>query len=243
MALPPRSAAILRMEYVEIPATVTLEAMMKELYLPCPRYKTKTIAYGNYETEVQFYPSLHSLQTSPGPHLLLGYPKETLEAAVDNAARRVIRYMETVEKKVPKETQHQVLEKEKKKNKALLRKLRCVGEKIIKKTNQVRKIMDASDAYIEKVCIATDQIQKIGSDSSSSNCRRQSHKYAAVLLQLRAVAADLAQDSVEIIGKFKANGIYPYGKEKSESADSSESSGSALNHRDFDSDGCRSCDA
>jgi chorismate mutase len=141
--------------------------------------------------------------------LLLGYPEETLEAAVDNVARRVIRYMETVEKKDPKESQHHVLEKEKKKNRALLRKLRCVGEKIIKKNKQVKEIMDASDAYIEKICMSTDQIDKIGSDSLSSSCNHHSDKYDAVLVQLRAVATNISQSSVEIIDRFKAVGVYP----------------------------------
>lgn len=74
------------MEYVEIPATVALGSMMKKLWLPCHRYKSRDVAYGNYGTEVRFYPSVLFLQTSPARHSMLGYLEEYFKVAADSAA-------------------------------------------------------------------------------------------------------------------------------------------------------------
>jgi len=74
------------MEHIEIPTSVTQDAMMKQLCLLCPEYKRKSIPHCHYEAEVFFYPLVHFIKAFRCSLVKSYYPEETLEAADNNAA-------------------------------------------------------------------------------------------------------------------------------------------------------------
>jgi hypothetical protein len=82
------------MEHIEIPTSVTQDAMMKQLCLSCPEYKRKSIPHCHYEAiphchyeaEVFFYPLVHFLKAFRCSLVKSYYPEETLEAVDNNAA-------------------------------------------------------------------------------------------------------------------------------------------------------------
>ncbi|XP_051180738.1 uncharacterized protein [Lolium perenne] len=56
------------METVKIPTDELLEAMLKKLGLPCPRYDNKHAGGGCFEVTLTYYPPWHYLQSLIPPH-------------------------------------------------------------------------------------------------------------------------------------------------------------------------------
>ncbi|XP_051180736.1 uncharacterized protein [Lolium perenne] len=61
------------METVKIPTDELLEAMLKKLGLPCPRYDNKHAGGGCFEVTLTYYPPWHYLQSLIPPHSLSLY--------------------------------------------------------------------------------------------------------------------------------------------------------------------------
>jgi len=92
--------------------------------------------------------------------------------------------------KVSKESKHSVLGKRKNQHGPPSQTKKC-GLKRSRKVSIRERSWNASDTYSKKVCASTDRIQKIGSNRSL-RCFN-----SCALLEIKAVAIDLPQHSVE----------------------------------------------
>jgi hypothetical protein len=212
------------MEHIQIPPTVVFETMLRSLGLPCPRYENRFVSEDHFDSKVLFYLSMHSLRVSPHPHIIHSYPALTLEAAIEDAARQGIEYMEKVENKVPSSFRAVDLQKEKQTVRLLHQRLDTTNRQLIAKSSQLLELAVACDTYAQHMTNSTRRIGELVSDSLASNCAVTRDRGNGCLLEIQSSAVGLSQHTANMIAMLNVAEPSLYAEEPVRFAQSSDES-------------------
>jgi len=189
------------MEVIGVPASIMLEAMLKELNLLSPKYERNSLGGACFEAKVLFYPSMQFLQNSTQPHSILGYMGDTMEEATNIAATQAIKYMKNNENKVLKDYSYDELQKEKKVNRALGRQMEAKNLKLHNTISRLTKTSEAYNNYLNTVRNASKCIQKMISDHARAGTN---------LLDIQAMVDNLNQQTHQANTCLATEGEFPY---------------------------------